>query len=126
MFIKSFILCLLLSSVAYGEELNVKYGLFTYTFQYDSQRMSLIGKQLDLSIDATKCNEKMVKSFQSNLQTVLKRMTIQKQPNPGAVLIEASGIKSYSGRSSREGQYFLNFPESFKKLKIKDQISCKK
>ena len=114
------------SMTLYAEELKVQHGLFNYRLEYTEEMIELSGEKLELSLYKSECNQDLISKFGrevSGMQKLIPKKT--KQENT-LVKIQSGSQTSYVPKTSRPGQFFLQLPEQFKTLKIRELIRCKK
>lgn len=121
-----FVFAILFTTSVFAEDLKVSYGLYNYSLDLTPDKLHLTGKDLDLSMSRNKCNEKMFERFRKEVLYGINKLEVRK--NQAKENVEISFKKkatSYSPKSP-QGRYFLGLVDEFKKLKIQENLKCKK
>lgn len=125
MFIR-FLIAILLPTSVFAQELKVNYGLYNYSLDISPKKLHLTGKDLDLSMSRNKCNEKMFQRFRKEVLYGIDKLEARKIQAKGNVEISfEKKATSYSPKTP-QGRSFLGIVNKFKKLKIQENLKCKK
>jgi hypothetical protein len=120
-----YLILLLLFSFSHqliADTFSIRHKNFSFKIDIDSDRIHYLAPQTDLSISKKKCNEHLFQLFIERTNNLTKRVS---NPKIKADLeVSYKGVQYVLISSDKHYDYFSNFDQNFKTLKIEDQLIC--
>lgn len=115
----------LLATQVDAKIIEVNYKLHSYKVDYDLEHVNYTSLNVDLSLKKKNCNKHILKSFNIQMKKNLSG-DFSNSFFANSYSIEEGGIKKYDSLTSSRGQFFSNFHNYFKQLKIEESLNCDK
>ena len=95
-----------------------------YNLSFGDKYILLHGKGYRLSMKRTKCNQKIVMNFESDIESLLKKLSLlRRRPSPWHYVVD--GKKFYADYMIPTEKVLLFIPEEFRRLKLQNKYLCK-
>lgn len=127
MFLRVLILFFCLSN-AYAKTLLVGSSIHGYTLNLLDNKISIVSRDMNLSLDKKICNQSIFDRFIKKITQANKRLNTEiiNDENKRGFLDIKLEQKVYSVNTlSSLGKFYYNLPRDFRKLKVQDQLVCK-
>lgn len=118
------ILCLLfLSPTSYANTYNIRQKNFSFKIEVLNDRITYSAPQTELSLVKKSCNEYLFQHFLTRTNDLTKTSGTG-TPKPDTIEIQHNGKKYQLNKIDRYYEYFANFDQNFKTLKIEENLIC--
>ncbi len=126
MFLKSISVFILSMPLAFAGEILVKEGMRSYNLKHSENFIELKAASIELSLVKKPCNEKLMKKFNAQVETVLKRMIKQVQTSGSSLKLVVDAREFYTPMNSLAGKFFSDVPDEMRRMKIEESLRCDK
>ena len=117
------IMIFLILGTAEATIVEVNYRLLEYKIDFKNDYILYTSSDTNLSIQKKTCNEHILNSFRIQMKQIFKDNFLEKKiPNSYSLIID--GVKKYDSLGSARAQFFSNFHDYFKQVKIEEYLSC--
>ena len=107
-----------------AKEVAVKHKMHNYKVIYDEKNIIYRSSYTELSLKLKDCNAHIVKEFNSKMNAYLKGDFLATEGNESySIMID--NLKKFDSLESNRAQFFANFDEYFKTLKVEEHLNCK-
>ncbi len=118
-----YLFSLILFPSLYADTYKIQYKLFTYKIEIDKDRIKYFAPQTELSLTNRTCNEHLFNHFLSRLDNLKKRKA-KTTSDMNTIEVFHNNEKFHLISTDRHFDYFSNFDQNFKTLKIEENLIC--
>lgn len=120
------LILLLISTFAFSTELTVKGRKANYKLFFNKNIVSLKGHLVDLSIMRKNCNEKIISSFENEINRILKKVVKHQTHSKDALMVISNEDQFYIQSQFKQAHALRDMRNIFLRKKLRSEKKCKK
>ena len=123
MYLKTILLLLSFSSVAFTKEVQVHYDNYRYNISYDKNSVAYSGHLVNLSLKKAPCNEHLIEKFNLLMEKMLsEKFAVTPMKDSFQVTIDKKDF--YESKTAMRAVFFRDFDRLFKQVKTEEFVNC--
>ena len=115
-------LAVLFSHQLLAETYSIRHKNFSFKIDVNNERILYTAPQTELTLSKKKCNEHLFQLFTERTRSLTKRVSTPKTKRD--LEISNNGVQYFLISGDKHFDYFSNFDQNFKTLKIEEQLIC--